>query len=109
MQTQAKQTIYASMKNAAAGLVALTLVGCGPSPTIQMQRETQQKIEMETASRYEIKRVAVFQDEIAYNEVRGIYELKDKETGKIYIGISGIGITERGYHQSGKTTAEDER
>lgn len=50
-----------------------------------------------------------FYDESAYGNVRGVYILKDRATGKEYIGVSGIGISERGSHSAGKTTVSDER
>ena len=34
-------------------------------------------------------------DSNAYNSRRGIYIIKDKRTGTEYIGVSGIGISER--------------
>lgn len=50
-----------------------------------------------------------FYDESAYGNVRNVYILKDKVTGKEYIGVSGIGISERGSHSAGKTSVSDER
>ena len=90
------------------GLALLSLIGCGPKATIKMKDETMINIE-QASPRYEVKRVAVFKDELAYNEKRGIYEILDKETGKTYFGISGIGITEVGSHNAGDTAVEDEQ
>ena len=50
-----------------------------------------------------------FRDNQAYSSFRGIYILKDKNTNKEYIGISGIGIAEIGSHTTGKTSTTDER
>jgi hypothetical protein len=102
MTTQTK-TRYAKVI-ALTGLAAI-LSGCAPSPTMFMSDETQ----VQDNQRYEVKRVAVFRDTIAYDDVRGIYEITDKETGKTYIGVSGIGITEKGSHSAGKTVVGDER
>jgi hypothetical protein len=67
------------------------------------------EISPSTGSRFEVRRVGVFKDDAAYNEVRGIYILTDRETGKEYVGVSGIGISELGQHPAGKTSAPDER
>ncbi len=60
-----------------------------------------------------LKRVAVFEDNLAYEGKRGIYEVRDTETGVVYLGVSGIGITELGSHviSNGKTSViiQDER
>ena len=58
---------------------------------------------------YEVSRVGVFEDSLAFKGKRGIYEIKDLKTGKSYIGVSGIGISEKGVHSSGKSSALDER
>lgn len=59
--------------------------------------------------RFEIKRVGVIKDDLAYNDRRGIYILKDRATGKEFVGISGVGISELGTHSAGKTQVSDER
>lgn len=59
--------------------------------------------------KFELKRVQSFSDGAAYSGYRDIYILKDNETGKEYIGISGIGITERGSHTQSKNSVQDER
>lgn len=50
-----------------------------------------------------------FYDESAYGSVRNVYVLKDRVNMKEYIGVSGIGISERGSHQVGKAYVSDER
>lgn len=60
-------------------------------------------------NRFEVERVAKFQDDLAYRSERGIYVIKDKKTGVEYIGISGIGISELGLHSVGKQRTTDER
>jgi hypothetical protein len=92
--------------------LCLALAGCGSSEqgiTIPMQIDSGNVQRLDSNSRYEVKRAAVFKDNLAYSGKRGIYEIKDKQTGKIYVGVSGIGITEKGSHSTGKTTAEDEQ
>lgn len=44
--------------------------------------------------RFDIHRIKLVKDTIAYNGIRGIYEIHDKLTNKIYLGVSGVGITE---------------
>lgn len=62
------------------------------------------------SARFDVKRVGVFQDGIAYHDQRGIYVITDKETGREYVGVSGVGISETGRHQVGKNNSvEDER
>jgi hypothetical protein len=90
----------------------LIINGCDETnPTIIMETEkkNQTNLVLESTQRYDVKRVDVFADDLAYNGKRGIYEIKDRETGKVYLGISGIGITQRGSHQSDDNTVEDER
>lgn len=84
-------------------VLALTFAGCAPDPTIAMRDGSLEN------SNYEVKRVAVFTDNLAYQHRRGIYEITDKRDGKTYIGISGIGISEKAVHSAGKSSAQDER
>lgn len=91
-----------------AGLVAIALISCEePEPTIKMKTESEMS-EIIT-SRYSVNRIAVFEDDLAYDGKRGIYEIKDNRTGKIYLGVSGIGITELGSHYAGEGSVSDER
>lgn len=59
--------------------------------------------------RFIVKRVQVVVDSLAYDGQRGVYILLDTQTNKEYVGVSGVGISELGSHQSGKTTYRDER
>ena len=54
--------------------------------------------------RVKIERIGIINDHLAYNWTRGIYIITDTKTGKEYIGVSGIGISEVG--RSGKITVE---
>ena len=74
--------------------------GRGPS---QMERVT------DNTSDFSLIKKQTFYDEDAYGKTRSIYIIKDKVTGKEYIGVSGIGISERGSHTFGKSKLSDER
>lgn len=89
------------------GIAALILLtGCD----IKHQIHEDIKINYDnTNSRFSLELVQSFYDSKAYNSDRGVYILKDKQTGKEYVGISGVGITELGSHTTGKTTTTDER
>jgi hypothetical protein len=58
-------------------------------------------------NRVSITRIAVFEDGLV--GVRGAYITKDRETGREFIGISGIGISELGSYSARKTSHLDER
>jgi hypothetical protein len=92
-------------------LFVLLLVGCGPDPTMAQPDDGPLVAE---SARFRIERVDVFRDGLAYNDRRGIYVIRDKQTGREFIGVSGIGITEQSAHtqscgKSCVTTREDER
>lgn len=87
------------------------LTGCGPDPTMSQPDDGPLVAE---SSRFHVERVDVFKDGLAYNDRRGIYVIRDKQTGREFIGVSGIGITEQSAHTTscGKSctrTVEDER
>ncbi len=56
--------------------------------------------------RFELVRVQNFTDNLSYSNYRSVYILTDKKTGKEYVGVSGIGITELGSHNCGKGCTE---
>lgn len=64
-------------------------------------------------TRVDVERIGVFTDELAYQGRRGVYVIRDKATGREFIGVSGIGISEVGLHSQpvGKiiSTLPDER
>lgn len=98
---------------AAVAECVLLLAGCdqGPQPAhSQMALASQMSAD---ADRVSVTKLSEFRDELAYNNWRGVYLIRDKQTGMEFIGISGVGISEVGSHslQSGKvrTTHEDER
>ena len=100
------------MKKIIAVLLAAILAGCEPAPDMVMQkrqRETAPAAQVSAGDRVTVERIGVFKDDLAYNERRGVYVITDKATGREFIGVSGVGITETGSHQSGKTSVRDER
>lgn len=96
-----------------ATLALAMLAGCAPEPSMQMQTEQDRKATYAPAvedSRVEVTRIGVFADTLAYENRRGVYLIRDKETGAEFIGVSGVGITEVGSHTCGKgCIREDER
>lgn len=64
----------------------------------------------ETQGRFQVERVGTFSDSMAYNGKRGIYVVKDTQTGDEYVGVSGVGISVISRHGCGKgCSAADER
>ena len=61
----------------------------------------------------QVVRISVFDDDTAYHGQRGIYIITDKISGKSFIGVSGVGISELGSHSEGvgksRRTVRDER
>lgn len=95
-------------------LLVLLLAGCGPKPDTAMHIQSPATVpERVVEGPVQVTRIGVIPDELAYGNKRGIYRIYDRETGKRYIGISGIGISEVGSHTEsrGKTSqsVEDER
>ena len=45
-----------------------------------------------------VTKMSEFRAALAYDNWRGVYLIQDQQTGKEYIGISGIGISEVGSH-----------
>ncbi|UOO77341.1 hypothetical protein LVJ85_02240 [Neisseria sp. Dent CA1/247] len=89
--------------------LAMLLTACLEPYPIEVQREESAKLGIVTDNRFEVKRIAIIADELAYRGERGVYLITDSKTGKEYVGLSGIGISEIGSHSSGKTRREDER
>jgi hypothetical protein len=88
------------------GAIAMSMLsGCGPKADTPLNIESPASM---SNTLIEVKRVGVFDDELAYGGKRGVYRITDKQTGKEFIGISGVGISELGSHtqttSSGKTT-----
>lgn len=73
-------------------VVCIWLAGRGTKPTQQMPTEADLEKSVQDSG-VSIRRVGVFDDDIATGGKRGIYRIHDSETGEDYIGISGINIT----------------
>lgn len=76
--------------------VALALAACRPPPqigTLSLAETTG-----ENGKRYGLELQQVVLDPLAYNRTRGVYVLRDKQTGREWIGVSGIGLSELGSH-----------
>jgi hypothetical protein len=87
---------------------AFLLSSCHQRPVV----DTQMGVSVPAAgntSRVQVTRVGVIPDNLAYGGVRGLYVIRDTETGREFIGVSGVGITEVGSHNQGKSTVDDER
>lgn len=92
---------------------ALLLSACdnGPAPAKSTMAVSSQL--SADADRIKVTKMSEFRDTLAYDNWRGVYLIQDKQTGREYIGISGIGISEVGSHTQlvGKVqqTVRDER
>jgi hypothetical protein len=91
-----------------APLVATMLIlGCEPPKPVS------HTLAQSADSRFSVTLAGEFYDNIAYGSKRGIYVLRDSETGRDYVGISGVGIAEISSHSesNGKTSSQkrDER
>lgn len=94
-------------------IAALLLAGCGKVEVItaeeanaralsdKLREQRQAQLDNPTpvgvyphAERFSLQRAVVVQDSVAYQDRRAVYVLVDSVTGKEYIGVSGIGITE---------------
>lgn len=94
------------MKLHALVLITFTfLTSCSERPDTPMRIGSP----ISSSSRVNVTRIGVIEDSLAYDSRRGIYLIEDTKTGKEYIGVSGIGISELGQHQAGKTIISDER
>lgn len=93
---------------AALAACLLLLAGCDEDTRARVQMQENQQTAAD-AGRFSVVKVSSFRDLSAYNNERGIYILTDKQTGKEFVGVSGIGISELGSHASGKSRVGDER
>lgn len=84
---------------------------CALLAACQPDADTRMGVQVPTSSSeaIEVTRVGVIADDLAYGHRRGLYRIVDRETGREFIGVSGVGITEVGAHKAGKSTVEDER
>jgi hypothetical protein len=99
-----------------ASLAAATLcAACGPKPTMPLAVPEQLEAVGSSGQspRVTVERIGVFKDDLAYGDRRGVYIIRDTRTGREFIGVSGVGISELGSHgvQNGKNSnfLKDER
>lgn len=92
----------------ALGMSCLALVGCSCDDNYATKQLNNLSSSSDT-QRFSIVHVSTFVDWLAYNSKRGIYIITDSYTGKEYVGVSGVGISELGSHQAGRTNITDER
>jgi hypothetical protein len=86
-------------------IVALLCMGASCS-----ERDNTQSLQMQSgAPRVTVAIIGTFEDRLAYGNQRSVYLITDTKTGREFIGISGVGISEVGDHASGKTRTRDER
>ena len=90
-----------------AASLALFSSGCSRREFTEPLEEVQ--VSSNSQGRVVVERVGVVADPLAYNGMRGVYVIRDTKTGQEFIGVSGVGISEAGSHQSGKTQTTDER
>lgn len=79
-------------------ILALLLSACDAGPTPAKSTMAVSSQLSADADRIRVTQMSEFRDELAYGNWRGVYLIQDKQTGKEYIGISGIGISEVGAH-----------
>ncbi|WEJ90213.1 MAG: hypothetical protein P0Y63_04120 [Klebsiella huaxiensis] len=79
-------------------IFSLLLSACdsGPEPAKSTMAVSSQL--SADADRIKVTKMSEFRDALAYDNWRGVYLIQDKQTGKEYIGISGVGISEVGSH-----------
>lgn len=98
------------MKRTLIFFAVIALAACDPDMTMQQRQiMSAQDVPVSEHGRVAVERIGVFKDDLAYGVRRGIYVIHDTETGREFIGVSGIGIAERGSHQSNKMSVADER
>lgn len=91
-------------------MAVMLLAGCGPEADMPMHTKDKNAPEvLADQQRVEITRIGIFPDRVAYNGRRGVYVIKDTQTGREFIGVSGVGISETGSHMAGKAMVTDER
>lgn len=93
---------------------ALFLCGCEPQNKPQpVAQDVDMPQPIEGKARFQVSIVGQFADDFAYRGRRGIYIIKDTETGAEYLGVSGVGVSEVGSHTTGsgrnRRTVQDER
>lgn len=91
-------------------LCVIALVGCDGDTRVPSDQRQHMSVQASQGGRVSVVKISEFRDGLAYDSVRGVYIITDKQTGKEFIGVSGVGIVDVGSHGCGKgCTARDER
>lgn len=92
-------------------VLALLLCGClrEKDPPVQIPVQTRLALQDSGEQRFTVKLVGEFENPKAYVRVHRIYVIRDETTGKEFIGVTGLGLSELGSHQIDDTTYPDER
>lgn len=85
-------------------LFLVVFAACAPPSDTQMAAPV-----AGDGGRFSVTRLGVFDDTLAYGGQRGIYIIRDAETGQEFVGLSGVGVAAIGRHSTGKTSTSDER
>jgi hypothetical protein len=93
-------------------LLCALLVSSCEDGTYRPEREMQAvpmsaAAEAAAGQRFDVRLEQVVADEIAYGGRRGIYSIVDRTTGREYVGLSGVGITELGAHEKRTGSGRD--
>lgn len=94
-------------------LIAVLLFMALPGCQSENSPPPSEVVTLKRTARFQVVRVAKFEDRLAYGSERGIYVIRDSVTGKEYVGVSGVGISELGEHSERSNkhthTVSDER
>jgi hypothetical protein len=91
--------------------LSLALYGCSED-YIKNKAAISTKVAVDTSVEIDgikVTKIGVINDSTAYGSERAVYRITDSKTGKEFIGISGVGISETGTHRTGKAHHQDER
>lgn len=92
-------------------LVLITLTACTKSPNGKAQdtqRGNADYAPVTSSDRVTVERISVFRDDTAYDGTRAVYLVTDHKTGKEFIGISGVGVSETGTHSEVQNTVDSQ-
>lgn len=91
-------------------LAFIALTGCDDSTRVPREQRNRVQVDTAESGRVQVRKISEFRDELAYDDYRGVYIIKDTETGQEFIGVSGVGISAIGKHNCGKNCwRKDER
>lgn len=108
LRDQAFPIFMVSLIVAVVGMIGWAVTRPGPTVDASLHGRSEAAPHPEV-NRFTVTRVATFGDGLAYGGVRGVYTIADTKTGREYVGVSGVGISEVGSHSAGKASVQDER